>query len=196
MKLTKTILAVLATGALALGAAQAVQITGHIDFAGQATFDTTSLATANAVIMFQATATGPNNTAVVTDTTGDFSGIAPGTIASFPNVYTFDPSTPTTPLWTVGGFRFDLLTSTIVNQNAFSLVVRGTGILSGNGFDPTPGAWIFSSGAALGQNQTSFSFAANTTAVPGQVPDGGSTVALLGAVLVGVIAFRRKLSAV
>jgi len=190
----KAILTLLTVSALTLGA-HAVQITGTIDFAGQAYFDTTSLATATSVVNFKIDANSANNTAMVTDATGDFSSIAAGTTASFPNVYTFNPSSPVTPLWTVGGFTFDLTSSTIVNQNAFSLVVRGIGTLSGNGFEATPGAWILSSGAAMGQNQTSFSFQANTTAVP-TVPDGGSTVALLGAVLVGMVAFRQKLRAV
>ncbi len=186
----KTLLAVLATAALTLGA-QAVPITGDIDFAGQATFDTTSLATATRVTLFKANDLAANNTGTVTSANGSFSSIAPGTLATM-NPYTFNPSTAVTPLWTVGGFSFNLTSSTIVAQSSFSLVVRGTGFITSTNpsFDTTPGVWIFSAGQANGGTAASFSFQANTAAVG--VPDGGSTVALLGAGLIGVVALRRK----
>ncbi len=175
--------------ALTLGA-QAVPITGDIDFAGQAFFNTTSLATATRVMNFRANEAAANNTAVVTSATGSFSTIAAGTLATM-NPYTFNPSTPVTPLWTVGGFSFNLTSSTIVLQSSTFLAISGTGILTGPaGFDPTPGLWAFTSQQAGGGSQQSFSFSANTTAVG--VPDGGSTVALLGAGLIGVVALRRK----
>jgi VPDSG-CTERM motif len=69
--------------------------------------------------------------------------------------------------------------------------ITGTGTLTGNGFDPTPGAWEFTSQSALGRRHLTFSFSADTSAVP----DGGSAVALLGIALVGVEALRRKFKA-
>ena len=192
-KMKKTILAVLTMAALSLGA-QAVPITGDIDFAGQATFNTTSLATATQVINFKSSDVGANNTAMVTSANGSFTGLA-GTIASFPNVYTFSPSSAVSPLWTVGGFTFNLTSSTIVAQTSTILAITGVGILTGPaGFDATPGTWAFTSQQAGGGMQQSFSFSANTNATGGAtgVPEGGSTVALLGAVLIGVVALRRK----
>ncbi len=196
MKLTKTVLAVLATAALTLSSAQAVQITGDIDFAGQAFFNTNSLATATQVTNFKTMAGfGLDHSAVVTDATGSFATtVVMGDIASFPSLYQFNPSAPATPLWTVGGFTFDLTSSTVVLQNSKFLVIEGVGTLTGNGFDATVGTWAFTSQQSDGSNRGSFSFSANNAAVPGQVPDGGTTVALLGAALTGVAALRRKLA--
>src|SRR5215212_7245318 len=97
MKLTKTLVAALAAAAISLGAAQAAQITGDIDFAGQAFFNTNSLATATQVVNFRS-GNGTNNHADVTDATGDFATtISMGDLASFPNVYQFNPSVPVSP---------------------------------------------------------------------------------------------------
>ena len=195
--LSKTFLVTLAAGLLGSGLvsqqAQAAPITGDIDFAGRAFFDTQSLATATRVTLFT-DAAGTANRANVVGSNGSFSGIAFGTSAVF-NPYTFTPSTPTNPLWTVGGFTFNLATSTIANQSASFLNVTGTGTLTGGaGFDPTPGSWTFTSSSANGASSESFSFAANTRAQPSGVPDGGSALALLGMALVGVEAVRRKLA--
>src|SRR6266550_2695850 len=167
-----------ALGTLAVAMqAQAAFITGDIDFSGRVTFDTTSLATARSVNQF-ATAGGVVNSADVAGRTGDFATfVALGATASFPNVYTFNPSTPTNPLWTVGGFTFTLANSTIVNQSASFLNVVGSGTITGNGFQATPGLWSFSSTQSNGQTSPTFSFAANTTATDG-VPDAGSALSL------------------
>jgi hypothetical protein len=105
--------------------------------------------------------------------------------------YTFDPSTMTNGLWSVGGFTFNLLSSTVEQRTATFLSVSGTGIITGpQGFDPTPGVWAFTSQNAGGRPGMSFSFSANTEA--GAVPDGGMTLALLGTGLMGLAAFRAK----
>ena len=67
-------------------------------------------------------------------------------------------------LWSVGGFTFNLTASSITQQGNGFLAVSGTGTISGNGFDPTPGTWRFST-----QNPPAngvFSFSASTTATP------------------------------
>jgi len=64
-------------------------------------------------------------------------------------------------------------------------LIEGTGIITGNGFDPTPGVWSFSQQAGRG---TVLTFSGTTSAVP----DGGMTLALLGAGLMGLAAFRAK----
>ena len=185
----KTILAALATGfiscALFSQQAQAVLITGDIAFAGTSKFDTTSLATATKVTAFSAV--------TVSSTSGSFMSVALGSPVTMAASWTFNPSTPTPSLWNVGGFTFDLLASTIVTQSASMIDITGTGILSGNGFDPTPGAWEFTSQSALGRKHLTFSFSADTSSTA--VPDGGSAVALLGIALVGVEALRRKFKA-
>jgi VPDSG-CTERM motif len=185
-KLSKTTLAILAAGvfscALFTQQAQAAAITGNINFAGSATFDTNSLATASTV-------TSWINSHVEAGSTGDFAGIAVNTPATFSAPWVFNPSTPTSGLWSVGGFTFDLLSSTIVTQNSNFLTISGTGIVSGNGFDPTAMEWSFTTQNSSGRPKTIFSFSADGVSVP----DGGSAVALLGIALTGIEALRRKL---
>ena len=61
--------------------------------------------------------------------------------------------------------------------------------MMGNGFDATPGVWAFTSQNAGGRPHSTFSFSANTAAVP----DSGSAVALLGLALTGIEVLRRTL---
>jgi hypothetical protein len=192
MKLSKTILAVLATSALSCGLfsqqAQATAINGTIQLAGSVKFDTHSLATAHRAVTWFDIHANPGFSSVAVGNTGDFSGIAPGTSAAMAS-WTFSPSTPTPGLWSVGGFTFDLLSSTIVTQNASFLSITGTGVVRGNGFQPTAMDWSFTTQSAGGRRHVSFSFSANGTAVP----EGGSAVALLGIALTGIEVLRRKL---
>jgi hypothetical protein len=74
-------------------------------------------------------------------------------------------------------------------QTASTLVIEGTGIVSGNGFDPTAMDWSFTTQSSGGRTRTTFSFSANGVAVP----DGGSAVALLGLALTGIEVLRRRL---
>jgi hypothetical protein len=74
--------------------------------------------------------------------------------------WTFGSGLPA--LWSVGGFTYNLTTSTITQQGNGFLSVSGTGTISGNNFAPTPGTWRFST-----QNPAAngvFSFSASTTA--------------------------------
>jgi hypothetical protein len=183
--LTKTMLAVLALGLLSCALfsqqAQANTIQGSITFSGGATLDTGNANTAHAVTSFQNT--------VVQSVDGDFDTfINPLDSATFSASWVFDPSTPTAALWSVGGFTFDLLTSTFVRGGGF-LNVSGSGTISGNGFNGTSGTFNFST-----QNPGPggiFSFSAASQGVP----DGGSAAALLGIALTGIEVLRRKLRA-
>jgi VPDSG-CTERM motif len=190
---TKTILAVLGIGVLSCALfsqqAQAVQIQGNIDFAGAVQFDTNSLATATRVVTWFDSNGNPGFSSVQVGATGDFAGVAAGTQATMAQPWIFNPSTATPGLWSVGGFTFDLLSSTVVTQNANFLLITGTGIVSGNGFDPTSMEWSFTTQSAGGKTRTVFSFSANGVAVP----DGGSAVALLGLALTGIEVLRRRL---
>jgi hypothetical protein len=192
MKLSKTILAVLATGILSCGLfsqqAQAAQINGDIQFAGEVQLNTKSLATAARVVTWFDVFHHAGFSSV-TSATGDFGFIAPGTSATMAQPWIFNPSTPTNGLWSVGGFTFDLLSSTVVTQNASTLVIEGTGVVSGNGFNPTAMDWSFTTQSSGGRRRTTFSFSANGLAVP----DGGSAVALLGLALTGLEVLRRRL---
>jgi hypothetical protein len=70
-----------------------------------------------------------------------------------------------------------------------TLVISGSGIVSGNGFDPTALDWMFTTQSSGGKTRTTFSFSANGVAVP----DGGSAVALIGLALTGIKVLRRRL---
>jgi hypothetical protein len=185
MKLIKTLMAGLAAMVIAGGfalSAQATPITGMLNIAGTANFNTSSLTTASSATFSDVLVLGGNS--------GTFAGFAVGTHVVMAS-YTFDPSTITTGLWSVNGFTFNLLSSTVVSRSAIFLSVSGTGIITGPaGFDPTPGTWAFTSQNSGGRPHDTFSFSANTEG--GVVPDGGMTLALLGAGLMGLAAFRAK----
>jgi hypothetical protein len=153
-----------------------------LNIAGTANFNTNSLMTASSATF--------SDVIVLGGSTGDFAGFAVGTPVVMAS-YTFDPSTMTNGLWSVNGFTFNLTSSVVSTRNKFTLTVMGTGIITGPaGFDATPGVWAFTSQNAGGHPHDTFSFSANTEA--GAVPDGGITLALLGAGLMGLAAFRAK----
>jgi hypothetical protein len=181
MKVLKLALAVLAA-ALVASEAQAAMVNGNITFAGGAKFDTNSLATATRVTLFK--------NVTVQSEDGDFAAfVSDGDLTTMAMPYIFTPSTPTPGLWSVGGFTFDLATSTVVLQNADFLLIQGTGTITGNGFDATEGVWSFTAQEPHAGNIFSFSASSGSNGVP----DGGSTVALLGLGLAGVEMIRRKL---
>ena len=188
MKLPRLALAIVAAGFVTVGftgpQANAAFINGAITFAGGAIYDTMSLATATRVNTFL-------DVTVMSDD-GDFSSfVNVGDSVTMAQPWIFTPSTPTPGLWSVGGFTFDLDGSTVVLQNSDFLVISGSGTVSGNGFDPTPMTWNFTSQSPDANGVFSFSASGNA----GGVPDGGTTVALLGFALIGLELLRRKIVA-
>lgn len=188
--LTKTSLALLVAGLISCSLfspqVQAVPITGAITFAGTVTLDSDSVNTATAVLFWHE----KDNTGMplVASGSGSFAGLA-GMAATFAEPWSFN-SGAVAAFWTVGGFTFDLISSHIVSQGGGGLFVTGTGTLTGPGFTPTMGTWSFSSQDPSAGTPPVFSFSASG----GTVPDSGSTVAFLGAALVGVEMLRRKLA--
>jgi hypothetical protein len=188
--LSKTILTVAAVGLLSCGLfsqqAQAVSINGYVNFAGVTVYDTKSLGTATEVKRWI------NSFVLGAATTGDFATFTTNLEhVTMGKPWMFNPSTPKPGLWEVGGFTFDLSSSTIVSQSAFFLNITGTGMVSGNGFDLTPGLWSFTSTDSNGKVRSSFGFQSDTVAVT----DGGATAALLSLALAGVEVLRRKFKA-
>lgn len=112
---------------------------------------------------------------IVTSTSGDFASVANGTAVTFATPWVFNPSTAYNPLWSVGGFTFNL-SSSVFNFFGNTLVVVGTGKLNKAGFEETNGEWQFTTQGTSAQGV--FSWSSSTTARP--VPDGGTTVAMLG----------------
>jgi len=186
-RLSKTILVFFALGliscALCVQQAQAVPVTGAITFAGGVTLNSGSVNTASQVLTWLDES---GDMPTVQSGSGSFAGLA-GATATFAFPWTFGSGQAA--LWTVGGFTFNLIASTIISQigDGF-LLVSGTGTISGNGSPVTTGVtWFFSV-----QDDSSngvFSFSGGSEAIP----DGGPTVALLGLALAGIESIRRKL---
>lgn len=168
---------------------RATNINGNITFAGSLTLDTGSAGTATAV-------TAWDNTSVIS-ADGDYSPtVGMSAVFTAPWQFAIPPGPPIINFWSVGGFTFDLVTSTVIaqgfdnNGNGYVAVV-GTGIASGNGFNPTSGIWRFTTQDPSAQGIFSFSAADG-------VPEP-STVALLvvGGLLIaaGLRARSRKIRA-
>ena len=169
--------------------AGAIPIVGHVDMNGQVTLDNT-LGLANG-------ATGFTLVSVVNTPDGAFTGTA-GSGVTF-NPFAWNPSSaPVTPLWkfTSAGslYSFNLASLSVVGQSSSFLNLTGVGTLtiSGGTYDPTPGNWSFTITSSTGGSAPNFEFGfvSSTSAVP----DGGSTVALLGCALVALGGLRRKLA--
>jgi hypothetical protein len=128
----------------------------------------------------------------VSNRSGDFVAlISPDQAVNLVAPWSFE-SGPVSQFWSVGGFVFDLVSSEIVEQNETRLTVSGTGLIRGNGFDPTPGSWNYGrqiAGAAqtfagLSNEVSWLSFTATPPAA--SVPDSGATAALLAGGLLGL----------
>jgi hypothetical protein len=189
--LTKTILGGLAISfiscALFSQQAQAVQITGDIVTGGTLAFNG-PLATATQVTHWFAVGTNNDGFSTVFGVTGDLASfISMSDEAAMAQPWDFGSGGPQAGLWSVGGFTFDLASSTIVTQIPGFLNLEGVGTITGNGFDPTQAQFTLT----VTTLNSRFVFGAITNTVP----DGGSAVALLGLALIGIEAVRRKLRA-
>ncbi len=161
-------------------------INGNITFAGGVTLDN-----------YKSTATQVTSwlNSTVESVSGDFSPlVSTGDSVTFTAPWTFGSGLNS--LWSVGGFTFNLLSSSIVLQNSDYLLVSGTGIIV-----DTLGAYANTSGnfrfSIPGDSANGiFSFAAASKSDPGtvSVPDMGSSLALLAIGLAGLLAIRRKVA--
>ncbi|MDB6135033.1 MAG: 2-deoxy-D-gluconate-3-dehydrogenase [Verrucomicrobiales bacterium] len=206
LKTTSTLAASVMAALALVSGANAAQISGSINFSsapGSGVTYQSDLAGTPTNTQSNAVGVKSWGTVQVDSRDGDYSSVAPGSVVTMnATPWIFDPSTPYTPFWTVGNFSFSLSGSAITTQAPGALVVTGTGVVTAldNSFEPTAGTWYFSSvGVGTDPDNNSdtpelFSFAANTTSVAApSVPDGGTTVALLGVSLLGLHGVRRKL---
>jgi hypothetical protein len=167
------------------GVVQAIPITGNIGFSGTADLNSGSVNTATAVI-----ANGWSNT-VVGAVSGSFAGIAVNTPVTMTSSQWNFVSGTLPAFWSVGGFTFNLSSSSIFSQAGGFLNVLLAGTVSGNSFDVTPfnGSFQVSDPSANGQVTFTERLSFNS------VPDGGTTVMLLGGALMGLGLLKRKLTA-
>lgn len=115
---------------------------------------------------------------------GDFATfVTPGDGVTFNAPWSFN-SGAIPSFWSVDGFTFDLTTSSIFTQTANAVTIDGVGTITGNGFDPTPGTWHFTT-----QNPAADSLFSFSAAAADPVPEG-STVALFTAGALGLAGMR------
>jgi len=183
----KTILAVLAMGALSCAffsqQLQAAAISGDVAMGGQIQFNS-SLGTATTVTHWISVGANNDGFSTVLGVTGDLATfISPLDEAAMAQPWNFSSGGPQAALWSVGGFTFDLASSTTVTQIFNFLNVTGVGTISGNGFDSTPATFTLT----VTQLGTRLVFGAITATTP----DGGTTVMLLGTAL-GALGMARR----
>lgn len=214
MKLSNKMLAAVVLGTLAAASpVGAVQIDGDIKFVGgvdlNGSIGAGGTATAISTVWF--------NQVAFSD--GDYAPLTPGTSVPM-NAFSFGPPLGTVnggagvnPLWSVtvnvpslGGlitYSFDLDPSITVSMftlsglNFLSISGLGTASITGGttSYDDTWGSWAFSTQTASnngGLNEFFFTFSADQNVPPVGVPDGGTTLALLGGALVMAGSLRRK----
>jgi hypothetical protein len=130
----------------------------------------------------------------ITTETGVYSGAPLLTPITF-NGFQFNPPVASvTPLWTfdVGAvnYSFDATSMTSFYDTTLrQWDIGGNGIAMVTGFTATPGTWNVN----LSQSGASIVFDSSAAASPG-VPDGGSTLLLLGGGFVVLAKFGRKLT--
>ena len=141
-------------------APMAVPITGSISIKGGVELNSTSVNTATKVTSWL---NGANQPPTVVSRSGSFANVSVGAPVTMAAPWNFN-SGSLPALWSAGGFTFNLTASSIVMQGNGFLNVSGTGTITGNGYNDTPGTWKFST-----QNPPAngvFSFSASTTANP------------------------------
>ena len=132
-------------------------IEGGIAFGGKVKFNAKSLAKAADVQAWK-------NPFVMSDS-GDFAAfVHQGDAVTLSVPWAFNGTTPPPSPWNAGGFTFDLVSWSIASQSAKLLDITGSGMISGNGFDLTPGTWTFTTSKRRLGTSSQFSFQA--TAVP------------------------------
>jgi hypothetical protein len=149
----------------------AVPITGNIGFSGAAQLNTKSVHTATKVTSWLPT--------IVNADSGSFTSVAIGSGVTLASSWFFN-SGPVSDFWSVGGFTFDLLSSSIASQQGLFLDVSMAGTVSGNGFTASPFTGTFQVADPSADGNVTFTERLSFANVAATVPDGGSTLMMLG----------------
>jgi hypothetical protein len=136
-------------------------------------------------------ALGWENT-VVNGRTGSFTPIANNAAVAMASPWFFN-SGSLNNFWVVDGFTFNLISSTIAAQGSVFLDILLNGTVTGNGYDATAFSGTFQlanppSNSSLDKFTSRLSFTS--------VPDGGSTLLLLGMACTGMFLIKRKFATV
>lgn len=191
MKMFKILGLTLAAAGLMAITAQAVPIVGSVGFTG-----TYSHNGANQLDLQTATEMTIIGVAVAPfSPTGDFVGAgAPLSFASPIYVNAGVGGNVGNQLWsvTVGGnvYTLDITSANQVFASATQLNLTGNGLIERNGADTTTGTWQISFGLS-GNDVGNASFTWQSTSAA-NVPEGGSTLILLGSAIVGLFGIARK----
>jgi hypothetical protein len=165
--------------------AQAAGVTGAITFTGTVNLDTTLAGTATKVTGWLGLSTTPSSgLPQVQDAEGDFGTfVTAGDGVLFHAPWSFN-SGAIASFWSVDGFTFDLLSSSIASPRPSNAVtVDGIGTISGHGFDPTPGTFHFTTQDPSADAQFSFSASGEAVPEPMTIVSFLSGSSLLGAFL-------------
>ena len=188
--------AVIALAVSGSTSAVATSINGTLNFSGiAATFDNT-LDVATKVVDFGFFSFAGGGT-------GDYAGVGPLIVDL--GEFTFSPALSPDPvtLWDFswGGlvYSFDMESPLVVTRGGtaltgYTLEISGLGKANITGFDETAGSWIFTTQANPGAPATAqLSFSATTASPPAfTLPDGGSTVTIMGGSILALAIARRK----
>lgn len=87
---------------------------------------------------------------------------------------------PASSFLTIEGWSFELSTLNVIDQTSVLLSLKGTGILTGNGFDATSATWTFSS-----RSMNSYDMSIATVPVP-------AATWLFGSGLIGLAGIARR----
>jgi len=175
-------------------AAQAVMISGSINFSSGAGGGIVLQDSAGNITNHLADATGIHSWLFpeVEVGSGSFNAVPDGSAVSFSKAWVFDSPTLMTPLWTIAGpenFAFHPSSADIAFHNNHFLAIHVTGTLTGTNHDPTPASWLFTTQGVATQGR--FSWSSSAAASP--VPDGGSTLIVFGIGLLALGGIRRFL---
>ena len=175
--------------AAALALAQNVQaqgITGTFSIIGEVTLNASTAGSASTATSWIAP--------YIFASSGTFSNTAQAGLAVTFNGSSWSFSSGAQPdFLTVGGFLFNLISSSVSSQggtqSAGWVNVTGTGTIGGNGYTTTQATWSFNcQDPMIGHNPDQWAFSATVTAVPAPEP---SAVALMSAALGLVLVCRR-----